>query len=73
MYRTWTGSADDPETVARALEAHLNEFADVVISVAYAVDAGHHVLAVYTEIDAGGDRVEEAAVAVAEQIIDNSV
>jgi hypothetical protein len=69
MFKTWTSSALDAETVARDLEAHLNEFAEEVVSVAYAVDSGHHVLAVYREIEPLAD---VAVVAVAEQIIDHA-
>lgn len=70
MYRSWVFSADDGETVARHLEAHLNEFADEVVSVSYAVTKRHHVLAVYRAIETAlGDAAGEA-VSVAEQIID---
>jgi hypothetical protein len=69
MFKTWTTSAADAETAARDLEAHLNEFAEEVISVAYAVERGHHVLAVYREIEPMADG---AVVAVAEQIIDHA-
>jgi hypothetical protein len=68
MYRTWTGSAEDPETVARALEVHLNEYAEEVVSVCYAVAHSHYVLAVYREVDVlSGER--EAAVSIAEGIL----
>lgn len=70
MYRTWTTSAGDAETVARDLEAHLNEFAAEVISVTYAVGAEHTVLAVYRAIDVAGSVSEEAVVTAAEHIID---
>ncbi|HLJ68894.1 MAG TPA: hypothetical protein VKX16_16175 [Chloroflexota bacterium] len=70
MYRTWTASAEDAESLARALEAHLNEFAEEVISVGYAVTGSHHVLAVYRELE--GSLQAGAVVAVAEQILDES-
>jgi hypothetical protein len=70
MYKAWTGSAEDAESLARALEAHLNEFADEVYSVGYAVTDRHHALAVYRAIDSIGST--ERAVAVAESIIDEA-
>lgn len=72
MYKTWTTSAGDAEAVARGLEAHLNEYADEVVSVCYAVTDRHHVLAVYRPVEPAGHGREEAAVAVAEQIIDRT-
>ena len=70
MYRTWTSSADDAATLARELEIHLNEYAEQVVSICYAVSGGHHVLVVYKEIETLAIAVEEAAVAEAEHIID---
>ncbi len=70
MFKTWSCSAMDAESVARELEGHLNEYAEEVVSVSYAVNEGHHVLAVYREIEATLDEREEAAVSFAEQIID---
>ena len=72
MYKTWTGQSDDMDTLARNLEAHLNEYADEVVSVSYAVAGAHYVLAVYREIEMASDAREEAAVTVAEQIIDEA-
>jgi hypothetical protein len=72
MYRTWVSSASDAETLARALEAHLNEHAEDIIAVSYAVTTAHHVLAVYREIDISTQQPVEAAVTVAEQIIDEA-
>lgn len=71
MYRTWTASGSDAQSVARELEAHLNEYADSVVSISYAVDGEHHVLVVYTPIEMTAI-TEESAVAVAEHIIDAS-
>jgi hypothetical protein len=68
MYKTWTASRDDGRVLARELEAHLNEFAAEVVSVSYAVSKSHYVLAVYRPVDSQ----EEAAVTLAEQIIDQS-
>ena len=72
MYKTWTGSATEASEVARALEAHLNEFADEIVSVSYAVGEEHCVLAVYRPIDMSHEAGEETAVAVAEQLLDQS-
>lgn len=71
-FETWTSCSDDAEGLARALEAHLNEFAESVISVAYAVTDIHYVLAVYEPVDATSTGAGEAAVSVAEQIIDGT-
>lgn len=68
MYVTWSHSAEDGDALARALEAHLNEFADEVISVSYAIDRAHHVLVVYRGIESVADA---QVVAVAEQIVDS--
>lgn len=72
MFKTWTSSAADPEILARSLEAHLNEFAQDVVAISYAVTDRHYVLAVYTEVLPLDDVVEEEAVALAEQIIDGA-
>ncbi|MBV9279137.1 MAG: hypothetical protein JOZ41_03560 [Chloroflexi bacterium] len=72
MYKTWCASAEDPETLARVLEAHLNEFADEVVSVSYSVDRHHHVLAVYRPVEPGELGSQQAAVTVAERIIDHA-
>lgn len=72
MYRTWTGSASDAATVARALEAHLNEYASDVVSIAYSVEKEHYVLAVYRQLEASAEAGVEAAVAVAQHIIDET-
>lgn len=72
MFSTWVGSAEDSEALARALEAHLNEYAQTVITVSYAVADLHYALAVYSPIDTTGSAGEEAAVAVAENIIDSA-
>jgi hypothetical protein len=70
MYKTWVSSGPDAEALARALEVHLNEFAEDVISVAYAVHHEHHVLAVYRAIDLTLGAAEESAVTVAEDILE---
>jgi hypothetical protein len=72
MYRTWVFSADDAESLARSLEIHINEFADEIVSVSYSVDTLHHVLVVYREIEAANMERAEAAVSVAEHIIDEA-
>lgn len=70
MFKSWYGSAGEMEILARQLEAHLNEFAEEVISVSYAVSGSHYVLAVYRELDVSSE--QEQAVSVAEQIIDDA-
>ena len=73
MFKTWTDSNDEPESLARSLEGHLNEFADEVISVGYAVSEGQHfVMAVYRAVEANGDRRMEAAVDLAEDILEEA-
>lgn len=72
MIRTWVASDADPTNLARRLEAHLNEFAERVISVSYTIRQQHHVLAVYCELETAGTPGEERAVAVAEEIIDQA-
>jgi hypothetical protein len=72
VYKTWAFSAQDGETVARNLEAHLNEYASEVVSVSYAVAAEHHVLAVYRVIDVPDAVGAEYAVTAAEHIIDQA-
>ncbi len=71
MYVAWTASASTPEELARAVETQLNEYAEDIISVSYAVDHGHHALLVYRSIEPI-DATSVGAVAVAEQIIDES-
>jgi hypothetical protein len=70
MYKTWTGSAPQAESLARDLEAHLNEFAGEVVSVAYAVSDAHYVLAVYKLVETSAAEGAEVAVTTAEQIIE---
>lgn len=72
MYKCWTCEGKDAGEAARSLEAHLNEFAAEVISVAYAVDELHYILAVYRSVDAVAPAVEEAAVTAAEHIIERA-
>ena len=73
MYKCWTCQGKDAGEAARSLEAHLNEFAAEVISVAYAVEGLHYVLAVYRAVDAAAPAAEEAAVSAAEHIIERAV
>lgn len=71
MFKTWTADDEDPEALARTVEGHLNEHADLIISVSYSVSAGrHHVLAVYKPVTAIEDEHLEAAVSVAEEIVE---
>lgn len=70
MYKAWHGSGDDMSVVTRRLEAHLNEFAEEVISVSYAISTGHHILAVYRTVEVAD--TESAAVVAAEEIIDGA-
>jgi hypothetical protein len=72
MYKTWAFSAQDGETVARNLEAHLNEHASEIISVSYAVAKKHHVLVVYRVIEVSDTVGAEYAVSAAEHIIDQA-
>lgn len=69
MYRVWTASAGTPDALARSLEMHLNEFAEEIVAVSYAVTDAHHVLAVYRAVDLSGRPAVEAAVAVAEELV----
>lgn len=73
MYKALTISATLPDELARGVEAHLNEFAAEIVSVSYAIGDGHHALVVYREIDTSGEAASDQAVAVAEQIIEDSV
>ena len=70
MYRAWTAVADDPETLSRAVEAHLNEHAAEVVSVAYAVDRSHHALVVYRPIESEVSEVAAQAVATADALLE---
>ena len=72
MFRTWVGAADTAEELARKLEAHLNEFADEVISVSYDVGDQHRALAVYRPVETTSE-LAEAAVAEAEQVVEEVV
>jgi hypothetical protein len=67
MLKAWSTSAPDGETLARAVEAHLNEYADEVVAVAYALDKRHHVLAIYRPLE--GEMGAEVALAMAERVI----
>ena len=69
MYRVWTSSNDDGAALARELEAHLNEYAEDVVSVSFAVTDLHHVLAVYRVIELTSSAQQEAAIALAEEIV----
>jgi hypothetical protein len=72
MFKTWTASSSDVESLSRELEVHLNEFADEVISVAYAVTDRHYVLAVYRAVELSIEDRQEVAVSVAEHIIEGA-
>ena len=72
MFKTWTSGGPDAESVARELETHLNEYAQDVVSVSYAVTDQHWVLAVYRAIEATAMAGEAEAVAVAEHILEES-
>jgi hypothetical protein len=69
MFRVWTANDDDPEDLARRLEAHLNEFAAEVIDVSYSVRNSHFVMAIYRPVEPAVDARSEAAVSVAEEIV----
>ncbi len=70
MFKTWAASSREIESLTRDLEAHLNEFADEVVSVAYAVTDRHHVLALYKQVEPSIDDRQEVAVTEAEHIIE---
>ena len=72
MFKAWSGSAGNAEALARSLEAHLNEFAEQVISVGYAISGGHHALVVYRTIDISESEPTQTAVEVAESILDDA-
>lgn len=73
MFKTWTDSNDELGSLAKSLEGHLNEYADEVISVSYAIAEGRHfVLAVYRVVESNGDRRMEAAVDLAEGILEQA-
>lgn len=73
MFKTWTASNRDPDSLARRVEAHLNEFANEVVSVGYAVSDGHHhVMVVYRSMEVSQDRRTEAAVTLAEEIVEEA-
>ena len=72
MFKTWTASDDDPQALARALEGHLNEFALDVVSVGYAVAEKHFVMVVYRQVEAAQDDRQEAAVSLAEEIVEQA-
>jgi hypothetical protein len=69
MYKVWTASAAQATALARSLESHLNEYAEEIISVSYAVTDVHHVLAVYRMVDLTDGAGAEAAVAAAEELM----
>lgn len=70
MFKTWASSSSEIESLTRDLEAHLNEFADEVISVAYAVTDRHFVLAVYRRVELSIEDRQEVAISEAEHIIE---
>jgi hypothetical protein len=73
MFKTWTGTAADPETLAKSLEGHLNEFARTVVGMSYAIGGErHHVLVVYETVEAADDARMEAAVSIAEGIVEQA-
>ncbi len=70
MFKTWTASHADAVALAEILEAYLNEFAEKVISVGYAVtDEQHQVMVVYQVLESAKDDRMEAAVTLAEDIV----
>ena len=72
MLKTWTASSREVESLARDLEAHLNEFADEVVSVGYAVTDRHYVLAVYKMVELSIEDRQEVAVSEAKHIIEGA-
>lgn len=72
MYKTWSISAEDAETLERGLDAYLNEYVGKLISVSYAVTDRHYALVVYEPVDIEGTAGEEAAVSAAEEILEQT-
>jgi hypothetical protein len=72
MFSVWTASDDDPDALARRLEAHLNEFAADVLAVSYSVASQHFVMAVYRRVEASTEDRLEAAVGIAEDIVSDA-
>ncbi len=73
MFKTWTASHEEAAALAEILEAYLNEFAEKVISVGYAVtDERHQVMVVYQVLEAAKDDRMEAAVTLAENIVEQA-
>lgn len=72
MFKTYAASSRQIDSLTRDLEAHLNEFADEVVSVAYAVNDRHHVLAVYKTLELSIEDSQEVAVSEAEHIIEGA-
>jgi hypothetical protein len=72
MFKVWTGSDADADSLARQLEAHLNEFAAEVVAISYSVADDHFVMAVYRPVEVSVDDRMEAAVGVAEDIVSDA-
>lgn len=72
MYKTWGTSAEDVETLERAVDSFLNEYVGTLISVSYAVSERQYVLVVYEPVDIEGTAGEEAAVTAAEEILEQA-
>lgn len=72
MYKAWSTSAEDVDTLERALDSFLNEYVGSVTSVSYAVSGRHYVLVVYEPFEAEGTAREEAAVSAAEEILERA-
>lgn len=70
MYKTWSISAGDLESLQHELDTFLNEFVEELISVSYAIQDRHYVLVVYRAVDLEVSRGAEAAVSAAEEIIE---
>ena len=58
--------------MARAVEGHFNEFAEKVINVSYAIGGRHFVMVVYRQVEAAQNDRQEAAVSVAEEIVEQA-
>lgn len=70
MYKVRTVAANDADGLARAVEAHINEYAEDVISVSYAIERQHIALLVYRPVNLASEAPVEEAVNVAEHILD---
>jgi hypothetical protein len=70
MFKAWHAAAPDGQSLARLVEAHLNEHASEVVSVSYVITDQHYALTVYRPLDGATDDMHAAAVEMAEHILE---